>query len=336
MYKIWNSTKPSEAIERIYSEFVTKAKVYKARLDALGGYVILCTDNTNPELMSAARELGWIKQDAAFLTDMDVIGVEALPTAKDNPNGESYFKNLRHFKEFRYFYNVRRINETTFQECTKMTSIRLPDNCLEINTDAFVECSALSEVDFGINLLSIDCWAFRGCPMLRYVNLPRRLNYFEGNSFAECPSLAYVNIDEFNQLLYSKNGVVFGGDSENTLVMYPFENKAKVVLPSTSGRISDYVICEAHELTTITIPDSYSYFSWYNFYNCPKLSKIYFTRFAPTRYPGNCFVGLAENYRIYVPNGAVELYQEAWPHLAEHIYPFSADNNNDDDIIWGD
>ena len=65
---------------------------------------------------------------------------------------------------------VKAINDSAFEGCTKITSIKIPDSVKTIGSAAFSECTGLTSVTIGNSVKTIDDWAFDGCTNLTVIN----------------------------------------------------------------------------------------------------------------------------------------------------------------------
>ena len=92
-------------------------------------------------------------------------------------------------------YSVTLIPDSAFRECSKLTSITIPDSVTSIGGSAFFNCSSLTSVVIGDSVTSIGNNAFDGCTSLKSV-------YFEGNA----PALPYGNAFFAPAVIYYKPG----------------------------------------------------------------------------------------------------------------------------------
>ena len=92
---------------------------------------------------------------------------------------------------------IERIDDFAFNNCRSLTSINFPTSLLVINYYAFSGCSSLRSIDlsdcktFG----TIEGYAFNGCSSLETVNLPKSLNWIREYAFNECRALANLNVE---------------------------------------------------------------------------------------------------------------------------------------------
>lgn len=89
---------------------------------------------------------------------------------------------------------VTQMRESAFNDCTKLTSITLPDKITEIVDNAFDGCSSLEKVTVPAGVTIIRDYAFRGCSSLKSVTLNEGLITIAGSAFRGCSSLGSVTI----------------------------------------------------------------------------------------------------------------------------------------------
>ena len=68
-----------------------------------------------------------------------------------------------------------KVRSCAFQDCTKLTSITLPDSVTRIVNNAFYNCRALTSITLSDNLESISTFAFQGCSALTQITIPAKV-----------------------------------------------------------------------------------------------------------------------------------------------------------------
>ena len=66
-------------------------------------------------------------------------------------------------------YTVTSIGEWAFEECSSLTSIKIPEGVTSIGDWAFYGCSSLTSIRISESVTSIGEWAFYGCSNLEIV-----------------------------------------------------------------------------------------------------------------------------------------------------------------------
>ena len=90
--------------------------------------------------------------------------------------------------------NTNIIYFSAFQNCTKLTGIRIHGNITWIGAYAFDGCTKLANVTFdgGAKTLQTMEYIFRNCTSLTAVTIPQNASYLYGGTFAGCTSLEKV------------------------------------------------------------------------------------------------------------------------------------------------
>ena len=89
--------------------------------------------------------------------------------------GYSYSGNIVIPDEVTYMSRTRKvtsIGNNAFQDCSRLTSITIPNSVTSIGEWAFYSCSGLTSVTIGNSVTSIGEFAFFGCSGLTSVTIP--------------------------------------------------------------------------------------------------------------------------------------------------------------------
>lgn len=92
-------------------------------------------------------------------------------------------------------YGLSKINWGSFQGCSNIVTIILPDDLDRIGDFAFANCPQLSGVKFPKKLTSIGSSAFLGCLSLTNIELPSSLILLCKDAFRECSNLKKIIFD---------------------------------------------------------------------------------------------------------------------------------------------
>lgn len=88
--------------------------------------------------------------------------------------------------------NLTKINHNTFNLCSNLASIQLPENITLIELNAFKDCSSLVEITLPDAVKTIEKQAFSFCTGLKKVTLGTQLESIGNNAFNECEALETV------------------------------------------------------------------------------------------------------------------------------------------------
>ena len=125
----------------------------------------------------------WDTDGDGELTEIEAAAVTSL--------GEVFKGNtqITSFDELQYFTGLTEISEKAFENCTSLTSVKLPSTVTIIEPAAFMNCRQLESIDFNGCKAIIKYDAFANCINLVNVTLPSG-TYLEGhNFFWSCTSL---------------------------------------------------------------------------------------------------------------------------------------------------
>ena len=206
-------------------------------------------------------------------------------------------------------YEVKKISDGAFQNCTGITSIVIPDSVISIGVSTFSGCTSLAEITVspdnknyssvdgvlfnkdGSELIvypkgngrsaytvpdgvtSIGGFAFSGCTSLSKVDLPKTLTTIEAGTFRDCTSLKEIVIPDSVTEIRSNWGYdgCDGAFSGCTSL-------SKVDLPKKLTTIEAGTFRDCTSLKEIVIPDSVTEIrcNWDlgAFSGCTSLSKV--------------------------------------------------------------
>jgi len=81
-------------------------------------------------------------------------------------------------------YNVTSIGNSAFSNCTRLTSVTIPNSVTSIGSDAFAGCRDLSIINIPNSVTSIGDYAFSTCFSLTSVTIPKKRS---------CPRWSIIN-----------------------------------------------------------------------------------------------------------------------------------------------
>lgn len=252
-------------------------------------------------------------KEYAYLTIYDKDGGE------DNAyiEGEE-FSCKRTNKLLAYLYNLQSVvlpvdsskdNIYFLDNCSGLTSVKLPSEATHIAEGAFWGCSGLTSIDIPSGVTSIGDDAFRECSGLTSIVIPSGVTSIAYGAFWGCSGLTSIDIP---------SGVTSIGDGA-------FMNCSKltsVVIPSCVTSIGNDVFWNCYALTSIIIPSSVTSIGKGTFEGCYNLTSLYSYRPDPVAVDSNVFSGIdANKCTLYVPQGSFGNYYvtSGWDYFSKIV-----------------
>ena len=210
-------------------------------------------------------------------------------TTLRNPDNEwkSYFMgntDIVSFDEFEYFTGMTGIDQSAFEGCSSLESIKLPKSITRIDDSnystgrAFRNCTSLSSVNLSActALEMIGEHAFEGCSSLQTIMIPASVKYISSDAFRYCTALTTVTIPENSQLesLHGNGYYDSVNSSYKHGAFYGCQSLQSIWLPPTLKQIGEYAFSNCIALTSINIPNSVESLGSHAFDDCRALQHI--------------------------------------------------------------
>ena len=175
-------------------------------------------------------------------------------------------------------YSVTSIGEKAFLECSRLTSIDIPNSVTTIGNYAFYGCSGLTSITIPNSVTFIGDYAFYNCLELSgTLTIPNSITEIGSNIFFGCSSLTSIIIpNSVTSIGYSS----FSGCS----------GLKSVSIGNSVMTISTYAFQNCSGLTSIVIPDSVKTIGYQAFNNCSSLKSLTIGN-AVKNISGNAFQG---------------------------------------------
>ena len=110
--------------------------------------------------------------------------------------GDCAFYNCSRLTSIELPDSLTSIGSNAFSNCSSLTSIELPDGVKRIGNNAFCNCSGLTSVAIGSSVTSIGDYAFSGCSSLTSIELPDSLTSIGDYAFSGCSSLTSIELPD--------------------------------------------------------------------------------------------------------------------------------------------
>ena len=169
--------------------------------------------------------------------------------------------------------SVSSINDLSFQSCSGLTNIILPDSLASIGYRSFEDYDGLAGIILPDGISSIGERAFSSCDELSSVVIPVGIVGIGNRPFTFCDNLESITVESENSYFASVDGVLFN-KSLTTLIQCPAGKTGTYTFPESVGSIDDGAFSGCDRLTEIVFPYSLNSIGGYSFHNCYGLTSI--------------------------------------------------------------
>lgn len=174
-------------------------------------------------------------------------------------------------------YSVEIIGRSAFEDCSRLTSINIPNGVWIIRPRAFENCSGLTSITLPNSVTNIEARTFYNCSGLTSINIPSGLIVIEADAFSRCSGLT------------------------------------SITLPNSVKTIGACAFSDCSGLTSINIPNSVEIISQEAFNKCTGLKSVTVGWQKPLDIPDNVFNGVQlNNVKLIVPRGTKAAYRKAY------------------------
>ena len=170
-------------------------------------------------------------------------------------------------------------NYGSFERCTGLVSVTLPNTITLIDKYAFYYCSSLTSMSIPAAVTSIGNSAFSNCTGLSTVTIPDGVTSIGNNAFGNVRHIEYHgNATGSPWGAISVNGIVEGdfiySDSTKHFLLAYIGVGGSVAIPSTVDTIGDKAFYGCSGLSSVSIPNTVTSIGSNAFYNCTGLSTV--------------------------------------------------------------
>ena len=120
------------------------------------------------------------------------LSVLDLSEAKIVEGGDYYYYS--YYYNDTYYTSNDKIGDYAFYNCSRLTSLNLPDGITEIGENAFAHCSGLTSLTLPVGITSIGEYAFIYCSGLTNLTIPAGITEIGGYTFEGCSGLTSLNL----------------------------------------------------------------------------------------------------------------------------------------------
>ena len=158
-------------------------------------------------------------------------------------------------------YSVTSIGYYAFSDCSRLTSVTIPNSVTSIGESAFSGCSGLTSVTIPNSVTFIGGYAFRGCSGLTSVTIPNSVTSIGDRAFTGCFGLTSLT---FN----AENCTSFSFSDCTNLTSLTIGEKVTIIPSSAFSGCSG--------LSSVTIPNSVTSIGESAFSGCTGLTSVTF------------------------------------------------------------
>ena len=193
---------------------------------------------------------------------------------------QSSFEECTNLKSIKIPNTVTEIRDNAFQGCSGLSEVEIPNSVLRLGTSTFENCTGLSIVEIGSGITDIPNYTFSGCVSLRNIVIPQNVITISNDAFNGCPiesiTLSCPVIGKFCKgNTFLKELVMNEGVTE-------IENKAfegctsleSVSFPNSMQKIKDYAFSGCKGLTSLSFGNSSINMGTSAFQNCVSLKRL--------------------------------------------------------------
>ena len=185
-------------------------------------------------------------------------------------------------------YTVTEIEASAFFNCSRLTSITIPNSVTSIGGRVFEYCSSLTSVTIPNSVTSIGVRAFGECSSLTSITIPNSVTSIGDASFADCSGLRSVSIP--NSVTYIGAGA-----------FYDCCGLSSITIPNSVTEIRDETFIGCSGLSSVTIPNSVTSIGASSFSGCSGLSSVTIPN-SVTSVGAYSFLGCSGLRSVTIPN----------------------------------
>lgn len=231
-----------------------------------------------------------ISGDLVIPETVEGLTVTAISTAA--------FENCNKLTSVKIPNTVTTIWSEAFKDCYNLQSVQLSSALTELVSGTFENCRSLSAVDIPTSVTEIGYTVFQGCSSLSSVTIPNSVKTIGLGAFENCRSLANIEIPSS---VTDVGQSAFSGCTALT----------SIVLPNSVTKIGSSAFKGCTALASAVLPDSITDIGTSMFDGCTNLTKV--------EIPGNvkriynyAFRGCSNLKEISIPNSVTFFYSNVF------------------------
>ena len=230
---------------------------------SIGGYAFYgCSSLTFITLPNSVTSIG----DGAFS------GCSSLPIENNLRYADTYLVGAvdRTLSTYSIKEGTKWIGHDAFEDCSRLTSITIPNSVTSIGDYAFRNCSSLTSITIPNSVTSIGDYAFRNCSSLTSITIPNSVTNIGYKAFYGCSNLTDIiwNAKKCSDFSYEKKGQKYLSK------IFESSNIKSFTFGKDVEYIPAYLCLMMSNLTSVIIPNSVTNIGLGAFYGCSSLNSV--------------------------------------------------------------
>lgn len=276
--------------------------------------------NNCPKLVDVIIPNSITKIGERAFAGTDLLSHIELPATITEIGGHAFYESG--LVTFSFPPLVQEIKPYTFEKCTYLAAVKIPEAIKMIGMRAFYDCKYLVDVEMAdVGVETVDDYAFYNCTSLKNLKLSSTITEineyaFRYNSALEQvilpDSLKTIGPDAFwgctsLKDIQFKEGLITIGET----AFWGCTAIEAVDLPHSLETLGIGAFKSCSSLTKITIPHAVSAFGSENFYGCPNIKEVHYKRaILPSGMTNSSrVIEDGNNCTLYVPIGSKATYE---------------------------